>query len=116
VSCELGGGHGSARGGPWLSGHAHTSAATAAASGGGTPAVFHLGRGAPVVEEEVAEAVVVLSERGGAWMSRNNGGHGAPRAQPWPWPTCSRPRGGERRKARESGWGCLPATQQSKIR
>jgi len=57
------------------------STATAAVSGG-TPAVFHLGRGALVVEEEEAEAVVVLAERGSAWMRRNSGGHGAPR-RPW---------------------------------
>jgi len=58
------------------------STATAAVSSGGTPAVFHLGRGALVVEEKEAEAVVVLAERGSAWMRRSSGGHGAPR-RPW---------------------------------
>jgi len=103
ASRELVGGHGSARGSPWLPGHAHMSTATSAVSGGGTPAVFHIGRGALVVEEEEAEAVVVLAERGSAWMGRNSGSHGDPGAQPWPWPACSRPCGGERRKARGSG-------------
>jgi len=79
ASHELVGGHGSARGNPYRGGRGGGGGCR---GGRGTPAVFHLGRGALVVEEEEAEAVVVLAECGSTWMSRNSGGHGAPGAQP----------------------------------